>query len=133
METIVFERRGGLAGMNQRLEITQGEQMTVSTQGQKLKSWSMSASEVAAFAALEKAADLAPVPQQSPEAATTSDTFEYRLFVGTSDKPRFKLRSVSLTPSDDSPWGILMAYCNHVLTQNLSSQPLDLVDPSVLK
>ncbi len=111
----VFERRGGFAALNQRVEINQGN-VTVFSKGQKLKSFSLSEAEQAQWAALLNRAQSGTLPTEHDTAPKTSDTFEYRIYLGDAEAPQVQLRSVTMTNSDGTGWGDVMAYCERFLS-----------------
>lgn len=128
MSTFIYERRGGIAGVTQRLEVDDGQVAKVQDRGGPAKSVALTAHQQQSLSSLIRNARGAVPPTASQGSTGTADGFETRVFLGAEDKPQVTLHG----EPPAGAWGELMAFCDTLLTEQLG-RTVDLVDERLLK
>lgn len=127
MSAFIYERRGGIAGISQRLEVDDAAKATVQSRSGK-KPVSLTAQQQQSLSDLIRRAQGTAVPSDARGATGLADGFEVRVFLGQVDKPQATLHG----EPPPGAWGELMKFCDALLTAQLGLS-VDLVDESLLK
>ena len=128
MSAFIYERRGGIAGISQRLEVDDAAKATVQSRSGGKKPVSLTAQQQQSLSDLIRRAQGTAVPSDARGSTGLADGFEVRVFLGQVDKPQVTLHG----EPPPGAWGELMQFCDALLTAQLG-QSVDLVDESLLK